>query len=272
MTLVNSKQLLPVYDKPLIYYPLSTMILSGVRELLLITSEEYYAAHFKLLGDGTEFGISIKYAVQEKPGGLPEAFIIGKDFLDTSRGCALGLGDNLLYGTSLGQQLWSGSNSEEAICLGYRVNNPSDFGVVVIDECEKPLKFVEKPKDWVSDLAVPGFYYFPPSVFDLATSLKPSDRGELEITDLLTNYLEVAKLNLKIAPRGTAWFDTGTPDGLLKAAEFVSILQSRQGLLIGSPHEVSWRLDLISNDDLNKTAEKFIKSDYGRRLSELFIH
>ena len=269
VTISTSKQLLPIYDKPLIFYPLSTLILSGVTEIVLITSPEGLHAHQKLLGDGKQFGIDIKYAVQEKPTGLPDAFNVARDFLDNSKPCNLVLGDNFFYGTGLGQNLFSEVPEDSAICFAYEVADPENFGVVEFDKDSKVKALIEKPKTFVSNSAIPGLYRFPSSVFEIAARLKMSERGETEIIELLSYYLSEFKLIVREMPRGTAWLDTGTPNGMLQASQFVSILQDRQGLLVGSPDEVAWRKELISDDQLRTNAQLYRFSSYGKSLLRL---
>lgn len=269
VTISTSKQLLPIYDKPLIYYPLSTLILSGVTEIVLITSPEGLNPHQKLLGDGKQFGIGIKYAVQEKPTGLPDAFNVASNYLDYSKPCTLALGDNFFYGTGLGQNLFADVPGNSAICFAYEVADPENFGVVEFDKDLKVKALVEKPKTFVSNSAIPGLYRFPSTVFETAANLKVSERGETEIIELLNCYLSESKLIVREMPRGTAWLDTGTPSGLLQASQFVSILQDRQGLLVGSPDEVAWRKELISDDQLRSNAQLYRFSSYGKSLLRL---
>lgn len=269
ITISTSKQLLPIYDKPLIYYPLSTLILSGVTDIALITSPDGLVPHQNLLGDGRQFGIKIKYLVQEKPTGLPDAFNVARSALDNSKPCTLILGDNFFYGTGLGQNIFSEIPTDSAVCFSYEVSEPENFGIVKLDKNNEVEALVEKPKTFVGNLAIPGLYRFPSNVFEFASKLRVSQRGETEIIDLLNSYLSDSKLIVREMPRGTAWLDTGTPSGMLQASQFVSILQDRQGLLVGSPDEVAWRKGLINDKQLRTNAEKYKASNYGKSLFQL---
>jgi len=266
ITLATSKQLLPVYDKPLVYYPLSTLMLSGVRKIAVVTAPSALHAHQALLGNGSQWGISISYAVQEEPLGIPHAFTVASEILDTSEPCVLILGDNFFYGPGLGQNIFAESTPEYAISFAYEVSNPSEFGVVSFDEFGLPKRIVEKPQEFVSKMAIPGLYRFPSDVFERVIELKPSARNELEIADLLNSYIDKKRLDLRMLARGTAWLDTGTSNGLLGASNFVQVLQERQGLLIGSPDEVAWRLGLISTQKFIKNIGNYQNSDYGKKL------
>ena len=234
LTKVTSKQLLPVYDKPMIYYPLTTLILAGVSEVLVITKPEDAPSFKSLLGDGTEFGITISYAEQEKPAGLAQAPLIAEEFLDGEGFCLI-LGDNFLYGSGLGRKLQNLESTEGATVFAYKVSDPGQYGVVELDSTGKPIAIEEKPKIPKSDLAIPGLYFFDKHIVDICRSLKPSTRGELEITDAIREYMNQGKLTVEVLPLGTAWLDMGSFDSLLEAGEFVHIVQSRQGMLIGDP-------------------------------------
>lgn len=269
ITQAVSKQLMPVYDKPMIYYPLTTLMLAGIRELLIITTPHDVEAFKRLLGDGSQWGISLTYAVQPSPDGLAQAFIIGADFLhgDSS---ALVLGDNIFYGHGLPEIMKSGTSRREgATVFAYHVTDPERYGVVGFDKKMNALSIEEKPKKPKSNWAVTGLYFYDQQVVDIAANLKPSPRGELEITDVNRTYLERGQLFVELMGRGYAWLDTGTPDSLLDAAGFVSTLEKRQGFKIACPEEVAWRMGYISQDDLAKLAEKLGKSAYGQYLTKL---
>jgi glucose-1-phosphate thymidylyltransferase len=234
LTKVTSKQLLPVYDKPMIYYPLTTLILAGVKEVLVITRPEDAPSFKILLGNGSELGIAITYAEQEKPAGLAQAPLIAENFLDGEGFCLI-LGDNFLYGSGLGRKLQDLDSIEGATVFAYKVSDPSQYGVVEIDSTGKPISIEEKPKTPKSDLAIPGLYFFDKDIVDICRNLKPSPRGELEITDAIKEYMTRGKLSVEVLPIGTAWLDMGSFESLLEAGEFVHIVQSRQGILIGDP-------------------------------------
>jgi glucose-1-phosphate thymidylyltransferase len=234
LTKVTSKQLLPVYDKPMIYYPLTTLILAGVNEVLVITRPEDAPSFKTLLGDGSEFGISISYAEQEKPAGLAQAPLIAEDFLNGEGFCLI-LGDNFLYGSGLGRKLQNLDSVEGATVFAYQVSDPTQYGVVEIDGNGKPISIEEKPKSPKTDLAIPGLYFFDSEIVDICKNLTPSPRGELEITDALKEYMRKGLLRVEVLPLGTAWLDMGSFESLLEAGEFVHIVQSRQGILIGNP-------------------------------------
>jgi glucose-1-phosphate thymidylyltransferase len=234
LTKVTSKQLLPVYDKPMIYYPLTTLILAGVSEVLVITRPEDTPSFKALLGDGSEFGISISYAQQEKPAGLAQAPLIAEKFLDGEGFCLI-LGDNFLYGSGLGRKLQNLNAAEGATVFAYKVSDPTQYGVIELDNNSKPISIEEKPKSSKSDLAIPGLYFFDKEIVSICQNLKPSARGELEITDAIKEYMSRGKLSVEVLPIGTAWLDMGSFESLLEAGEFVHIVQSRQGILIGDP-------------------------------------
>lgn len=262
VTEVISKQLVPVYDKPLVYYPLTTLMLAGIREILIISTPRFIESFRELLGSGEQLGIEIHYMVQEEPRGLAEALVIGEGFID-SRHCALILGDNLFHGSGLGRNLQSIGKDPGATVTAFQVSNPADFGVVEFDDDGSVLSLEEKPVHPKSNWIVPGLYFFDDTATERARSLKPSKRGELEITDLNLDYLNEGKLKVNRLARGTTWFDMGTADSLLDAAEYVRMVQRRQGLLVGSPEEVAWRQGWISREAAESLAIKY-KSDYGK--------
>ena len=263
-----SKQLLPVYDKPMIYYPLSTLMTAGIRDILVITTLQDRPAFERLLGDGSQFGITMTYALQDRPVGLAQAFVIGADHIGTGP-VALILGDNIFYGPGVGTNLKRFAGVEGGAIFAYWVANPSDYGVVEFDSAGRALALEEKPATPKSNYAVPGLYFYDNDVIEIARSLKPSARGELEITAVNQAYLESGRLAVEVLPRGTAWLDTGTFDSLLEASNFVRTISSRQGLKVACPEEIAWRMGFIDDDQLAARAQPLLKSGYGRYLLEL---
>lgn len=269
VTIATSKQLMPVYDKPMIYYPLSTLMLAGIREILVITSPHDERSFLKLLGDGGQFGVNISYAVQEKPNGIAEAFLIAENFINSDE-VALVLGDNIFHSSGLAQTLQQTAlQVEGATIFACKVSNPEDYGVIEFDSDGNAISIEEKPTLPKSRYVIPGLYFYGNDVVSRAKSLVKSERGELEISDLNASYLAEGKLRVQNLERGTVWLDTGTFDSLLDAAEFVRVLERRQGLKISCPEEVSWRMGYINNDQLKNLAENLLKSGYGRYLLSL---
>ncbi len=266
-----SKQLLPVYDKPMIYYPLSTLMMAGIRDILVITTPQDCPAFERLLGDGSQFGIHITHCVQDRPEGLAQAFVIGADHIGTGP-VALILGDNIFYGPGVGTNLKRFADIDGGAVFAYWVANPSDYGVVEFDSAGRALALEEKPATPKSNYAVPGLYFYDNDVIEIARSLKPSARGELEITAVNQAYLESGRLAVEVLPRGTAWLDTGTFDSLLEASNFVRTISSRQGLKVACPEEIAWRMGFIDDDQLAARAQPLLKSGYGRYLLELLEH
>jgi len=263
-----SKQLMPVYDKPMIYYPLSTLMLAGIREVLIITTPHESEQFVRLLGDGSQWGISITYAVQPSPDGLAQAFLIGEEHIG-DQPVALILGDNVFYGSGLGTHLRRFVEPEGAAVFGYRVGDPSEYGVVEFDEQGRALSLEEKPEHPRSNYAVPGLYFYSNDVVQMAKSLQPSARGELEITDLNQLYLGQGRLTVQVLPRGSAWLDTGAFEALNDAANFVRAIEARQGTKVGAPEEVAWRMGFIDDAQLRRLGEQLGKSGYGAYLLDL---
>jgi glucose-1-phosphate thymidylyltransferase len=265
LTLAVSKQLMPVYDKPMIYYPLSVLMMAGISEVLIISTPHDLPHFEKLLGDGKNLGCKFSYAVQEIPNGLAQAFVIGEKFIGTDS-VALVLGDNIFYGAGLGRLLQQHQKPEGGVVFAYHVSDPERYGVVEFDETGKVLSIEEKPKEPKSNYAVPGLYFYDNSVIEIAKKLKPSPRGEYEITDVNKEYLKQGKLKVGILDRGTAWLDTGTFASLMQAGQFVQVIEERQGLRIGCIEEVAYRMGYINKEGLKKLAEPLVKSGYGTYL------
>ncbi|WP_043536069.1 glucose-1-phosphate thymidylyltransferase RfbA [Actinomyces polynesiensis] len=268
ITLGTSKQLVPVYDKPMIYYPLSTLMLAGIQDVLIITTPHDAAAFHRLLGDGSQLGVNISYTVQHEPNGLAQAFVLGADFIGDDA-AALVLGDNIFYGPGMGTRLRRHVDPEGGAVFAYHVANPREYGVVEFDDDFRALSIEEKPLQPKSNYAVPGLYFYDNDVVRIARDLKPSARGEYEITDVNRTYLEAGRLVVEVLPRGTAWLDTGTFDSLADATSFVRTVESRQGTKVGCPEEVAWRMGFIDDDGLRERAEPLVKSGYGTYLLEL---
>lgn len=269
LTQVISKQLMPVYDKPMIYYPLSTLLLAGIREILIISTPHDLPAFKALLGNGTQWGVSIEYCEQPSPDGLAQAFILGAEFIGNDSVCLI-LGDNIFYGEGLGSMLRHvPSMLNGGVVFGYYVNDPERYGVVEFDAAGRVVNVEEKPKKPRSNYAITGLYFYDADVVDIAKSLKPSARGELEITDVNMAYLAQNRLKVNLLGRGTAWLDTGTHESLLQAANFIQIVEERQGLKIGCPEEIAWRLDYISDQQLRNIAQKYSKNSYGQYLTQI---
>lgn len=268
ITVAVSKQLMPVYDKPMIYYPLSTLMYSGIREILIISTPQDLPLFKQLLGDGKKLGCDFQYAEQAEPKGLAEAFIIGKEFIGQEK-VALVLGDNIFYGSGLQEILQASTNPDGGIIYAYHVLDPERYGVVEFDKNKKALSIEEKPLIPKSNYAVPGIYFYDNSVIEIAESIKPSDRGELEITDINKAYLKQGKLSVSILDKGTAWLDTGTFTSLMQAAQFVEVIEERQGLKVGSIEEAAYEMGYITKEELHALAEPLLKSGYGKHLLQL---
>lgn len=269
MTKAVSKQLLPIYDKPLIYYPFSVLLLAGIREILIISTPEDTPVYERLLGNGNTIGVSIQYKVQEKPRGLADAFILGANFIGSDSVCLV-LGDNVFYGSDLSRFLWKArERTEGATIFGYPVKDPRAFGVVSFDEDHKVVSIEEKPKEPKSNYAVPGLYFYDNKVVEIARKVKPSSRGEIEITSINNSYLERGELHVELLGRGMAWLDTGTPEGMLKAAEYVEAVQSRQGFYISCIEEIAWRRGFITAEQLRVIGENLEMTDYGQYILSL---
>jgi glucose-1-phosphate thymidylyltransferase len=263
-----SKQLMPIYDKPMIYYPLTTLMLAGAREILIITTPADQTQFQRLLGDGAQFGCRFSYVVQEVPNGLAQAFVLGADFIGADK-VALVLGDNIFYGAGLGEQLKAHCDPDGGVIFAYQVANPGDYGVVEFDAGFRAVSLEEKPAVPKSSYAIPGLYFYDNEVVALAGKLEPSARGEYEITDLNRAYLEAGKLKVAVLPRGTAWLDTGSYTSLMQAAQFVQVIEERQGLKIGCPEEVAYREGYITREQLETLAGPLMKSGYGRYLMQI---
>ena len=268
LTLAVSKQLMPVYDKPMIYYPLSILMMAGINEILIITTPHDQPMFQKLLGDGKDLGCNFQYAIQEVPNGLAQAFVIGEEFIGNDS-VALILGDNIFYGTGLQQLLQSNRNPDGGVVFAYHVSDPERYGVVEFDASYNAISIEEKPANPKSNYAVPGLYFYDNEVIQIAKNLKPSPRGEYEITDVNKAYLEAGQLKVGILDKGTAWLDTGTFSSLMQAGQFVQVIEERQGLKIGCIEEVAYRMGYINKDQLNKLADPLVKSGYGKYLINL---
>lgn len=271
LTMVTSKQLLPIYDKPMIYYPLSTLMLAGIKDILIISTPEDTPKFQKLLGDGSQFGIKLSYEIQPSPDGLAQAFIIGENFIGEEP-CAMILGDNLFYGSGFSSILKSAvnlANEGKAVIFGYYVNDPERFGIVEFDKNYKVLSVEEKPSNPKSNYAITGLYFYPKGVTQNAKKVRPSDRGELEITSLNDIYLKEGKISVQLLGRGFAWLDTGTVESLVDAADFIKMIETRQGIVVSSPEEIAYRLGWINKEKLLNSAQQYGKSPYGKHLKSV---
>jgi len=268
LTKVVSKQLMPIYDKPMIYYPLTTLMSAGIKEILIISTSKDTPRFQELLGDGSDYGCNFQYAIQEQPNGLAEAFVIGEEFIGNDA-VALILGDNIFYGSGLDQTLKDTVNPKGGVIFAYHVQDPNRYGVVEFDANKKAISIEEKPEHPKSNYAVPGIYFYDNSVVEIAKKIKPSSRGELEITDVNKVYLNKGNLNVQILDKGTAWLDTGTFNSLMQASQFVQVIEERQGLKIGCIEEIAFTMGYINRDQLNKLAEPLLKSGYGKYLQQL---
>ena len=268
LTKVVSKQLMPIYDKPRMYYPLTTLMSAGIQEVLIISTSKDTPRFKELLGDGSDYGCKFEYAVQEQPNGLAEAFLIGKKFIGNDN-VALILGDNIFYGSGLQEALKLNNDPDGGVIFAYHVQDPQRYGVIEFDEKNKAISIEEKPENPKSNFAIPGIYFYDNSVVSIAKKIKPSDRGELEITDVNKLYLSKEKLNVQILDKGTAWLDTGTFTSLMQASQFVQVIEERQGQKIGCIEEMAYKMGYINKSQLNKLAEPLLKSGYGEYLKQL---
>ena len=268
ITYAISKQIMPVYDKPMIYYPLSTLMLSGIKDILIISTPQDLPQFRKLFGDGSHIGLNMSYAEQPLPNGLAQAFVIGEEFIGNDP-CALVLGDNIFYGTGLGKTLEKNNNPDGGIVYAYQVSDPERYGVVEFDQNMKAISIEEKPEKPRSKFAVPGLYFYDNEVVEIAKNIKPSPRGEYEITDINLEYLKRGKLHVSVLDRGTAWLDTGTFDSLMQASQFIQVIEQRQGIKVACVEEIAWRKGFINTDQLVKLAQPLLKSGYGTYLMDL---
>jgi glucose-1-phosphate thymidylyltransferase len=268
LTLATSKQLMPVYDKPMVYYPISVLMMAGIREILIISTPQDLPSFERLLGDGSRIGCRFEYCVQEVPNGLAQAFVLGADFIGNNKS-ALVLGDNIFYGSGLSRLLASHSDPDGGVVFAYHVNDPERYGVVEFDAEGRALSIEEKPAKPKSNYAVPGLYFYDENVVEIARNLQPSARGEYEITDINRHYLAQGRLKVQVLDRGTAWLDTGTFASLMQAGQFVQVIEERQGLKIGCIEEIAWRMGFIDDEGLRAVAQPLIKSGYGQYLLQL---
>lgn len=268
ITLGISKQLMPIYDKPMIYYPLSVLMMAGIQDILIITTADDQTGFIRLLGDGAKWGCHFEYIIQPEPNGLAQAFVLGADFIGTDK-VALILGDNIFYGSGLAKLLQQNNDPQGGVIFAYQVSDPERYGVVEFDVHNQAISIEEKPRQPKSNYAVPGLYFYDNSVVEVAKNIKPSSRGEYEITDVNRYYLEKGCLNVGVLSRGTAWLDTGTHDSMMEASQFVQVIENRQGLKIGCPEEIAYRMGFIDREQLRKVAEPLKKSGYGEYLFNL---